>query len=320
MHVRRGYLFAGLFLIPVGAITLLVRAGTIDANALADAWKLWPLILVGFGIALLLGRSRVASIGTAVAALVLGVLVGSAVASGNVWIGDLAACGASSSNALQVEKSGTFDGLSTVDLRLRCGSVAFRTQPGTDWSVAAMYEGVAPIVTDTANRLEVRVPDGSGVRHNDWTIAAGWEALHELRVETNAATGSLTLDGATPSSGIDVVDVDSNAGDILIDGSQVTIGRIGVSMNAGRARVSLHAATGELSVNAGAIDLCVPPDANLRFIVNDQLTFVTNLADRGLQQTGTVWTRSGSSDVPDIDLTLTGNAATLTLDPDGGCR
>ena len=71
--IRRGLLFAGLFLIPVGAITLLVRAGTLDAEAFADIWRFWPLILIGFGIAILLGRSRVASVGTAIAAVVLGV-------------------------------------------------------------------------------------------------------------------------------------------------------------------------------------------------------------------------------------------------------
>ena len=59
MHIRRGLLFGGLFFITVGGIELLVRAGTIDANRLDEAWKLWPLILVGIGIAILLGRSRV---------------------------------------------------------------------------------------------------------------------------------------------------------------------------------------------------------------------------------------------------------------------
>ena len=68
MHIRRGLLFGGLFFITVGGIELLVRAGTIDANRLDEAWKLWPLILVGIGIAILLGRSRVAVVGTVIAA------------------------------------------------------------------------------------------------------------------------------------------------------------------------------------------------------------------------------------------------------------
>ena len=76
MRIRRGLLFAGLFLIPLGGMTLLVRAGTISANAFDDIWRLWPLILIGFGVALLLGRSRAASIGTAVAVAIAALVAG----------------------------------------------------------------------------------------------------------------------------------------------------------------------------------------------------------------------------------------------------
>ena len=48
-----------------------------------------------------------------------------------------------------------------------------------------------------------------------------------------------------------------------------------------------------LTLNAGAIDLCVPPEAGLRIRANDQLTFATNLGDRGLTRTGGVWSRPG---------------------------
>jgi hypothetical protein len=315
MHVRRGLLFAGLFLIPVGGITLLVRAGLINASALVDTWRLWPLILVGFGIALLLGRSRAASIGTAIAALILGVFVGGAVASGN-WF-SFTECGTTGNATQLVEQSGDFVGSGAVELDLRCGNVALTTQPARGWQVTAAYEGTAPTITGSADRVAVQVPDGGDVRHQDWTVVIGTQAVNEIDLQTNAATGSLALDGAT----LDTVSVDSNAGDVLIDGGSATIGRIHVDVNAGRARVTLAgSATGDLSVNAGAIDLCVGADSNLRLEVNDQLTFVTNLNDRGLQQDGTVWTRTVSADAPLIDLTVEGNAASFTLDPEEGCK
>jgi hypothetical protein len=317
MHVRRGLLFAGLFLIPLGGMTLLVRAGVIDASSLVDVWKFWPLILIGFGIALLLGRSRVASVGTAIAALVLGVLVGGVVASGTLWIGSFADCGSTGNDTQHLDKSGTFGGPAAVHLDLRCGSVALTTRAGQAWQVGAAYEGPPPTITDTTDGLEVRVPDVGGVRHNDWTVAVGSGALHELRAETNAATGSFTLADAH----LDALDVKSNAGDVVIDGTAADIAILRVDVNAGRARVTLAGgATGGLSVNAGAIDLCADPQSNLRFTVNDQLTFVTNLASRGLQQDGTTWTRTVSPGAPLIDLTVDGNAASFTLDPDGGCR
>ncbi|HEX7471981.1 MAG TPA: hypothetical protein VF323_02785 [Candidatus Limnocylindrales bacterium] len=317
MHVRRDLLFSGLFLIPVGAITLLVLAGAIDAHTLLDAWRLWPLILVGFGIVLLLGRHRAASLGTAVTALVIGVIAGSALASGTIWIGDITECGSGGVAGQHVDRTGTFAGSASVDLRVRCGSVALSTRSGTDWSVAADYRGPAPIIVDATDRLEVRVPDGGGIRHHDWTIAAPAARLGSVQLEANAATGSLTFDGATLAA----VKVEANAGDILVDGGSATIGRIDLSMNAGRARITLGAPTvGTLSVNAGAIDLCVPASASLRFVVQDQLTFVTNLADHGLTKNGTTWTRTGSAGGPPIELRIEGNAAGFTLDPSGGCR
>ena len=316
MRIRRGLLFAGLFLIPVGAMTLLVRAGTIDADAFADIWRFWPLILIGFGIAILLGRSRVAAVGTAIAAVVLGVLVGGAIASGGMWVGNFGECGPAPADAERIDKTGTFAGRSTIDLELRCGTVTLATAPGTAWQLGAAFEGSSPIVNESSNRLEVLTPEGSSVRHNDWTVTAPTDSLAELRLRTNAATASVTLAGGNLAA----VDVDANAGDVLIDGAGASIDDIAVDVNAGRARVTLAETTaGRLQVNAGAIDLCVPSDASLRLHVNDQLTFVTNLADRGLDQSGTTWTRTGTSGAT-IDLQIEGNAASFTLDPTGGCR
>ena len=317
MRIRRGLLFAGLFLIALGAMTVLVDGGYIGADILADAWRLWPLILVGFGIALLLGRSPAASIGTAFAALVLGVLVGSVIASGNGFIGSITACGLSSGGTQRLDESGTFDGPATVAIDLRCGSVNLSTQPVSGWSVAAEYRGVRPSVTGSSDRLEVRVPDGSGAQVDTWTISTPADQLRAIDLTANAAAGSLTLDGAT----LGLVRVDANAGDIRIDAGNATVERIDVTVNAGRARIALgrRPAIGAITVNAGAIDLCVPFDADLRLTVNDQLTFATNLADRGLQQSGTVWRRTGAGG-PLIDLTVDGNVASFTLDPNGGCR
>lgn len=92
MRIRRGPLFWGLLLIPLGMIPLLVRAGALDDNAFVDAWRLWPLVLVGIGLAILLGRGRAGLVATVVLALTLGLAGGSALASGNTWIGSINDC------------------------------------------------------------------------------------------------------------------------------------------------------------------------------------------------------------------------------------
>ena len=94
-------------------------------------------------------------------------------------------------------------------------------------------------------------------------------------------------------------------------------------MNAGRARLTLGdavALTGHVSVNVGAVDLCVPASAELRITVSEELTFVTNLSQRGLALENGAWHRAGTAGAPVIALSVDGNAAGLTLDPEGGCR
>src|SRR6185369_11776576 len=119
MRVRRGLLFWGLFLIPIGAITLAVRAGLLDGDQLADAWRLWPLLFIGIGAAILLARSKAAIAGTVIIALLLGTLAGAALAAGPGWIVALSDCsvGERPTDA-HLERSGTLAANATVRLEI----------------------------------------------------------------------------------------------------------------------------------------------------------------------------------------------------------
>jgi hypothetical protein len=315
MRIRRGLLFSGLFLIPVGGLTLLVRGGYLDADALRDAWRLWPLVLVGLGLAILLGRTRGAAVGTAISALVLGLIVGGGFASGS-WIG-FGVCSDSSADLQLLDRTGEFAGPSTVRLDLRCGSVDLATEAGTGWHLTASYAGPAPIVDATTGELDLKVTEGNDVRRQEWTVRVAPDRLSEVELDINAANGTLRFDGATLTS----LDADANASDITLAAGAATVGRLDVSVNAGRARVTLGdgPVAGDITVNAGTIDLCVPPGSGLRITTNDQLTFATNLGDRGLTRSGTLWVRAGSGSAGVIALSVEGNAATFNLDPSGGC-
>jgi hypothetical protein len=319
MRVRRGLLFWGLFLIPLGGVTLLVRAGVLNVDQLREAWRLWPLILIGIGLAIVVGRSRTAALGTAIVALIVGSLGGAALASGNVWIGAFSDCAIASGPAdLHLDQTGTLDPGAAVRLDLRCGSLDLTTGPGGDWRLVAGYRGPAPIVDASSGRLSVRVPGGPGERRHDWTVGLPAAAVGTISVTANAAGANLDL----PDVHLEKLDADMNAGDLRIDASTGTVGEIDLSMNAGRIRYTAGATAldGDVSVNAGAIDLCVPEGVGLRFDVNDQLTFVHNLGSRGLARSGNTWTRDAAGGAPLIHLSIEGNAASLTLNPEGGCR
>src|SRR3954452_7670787 len=76
MQIRRGFLGWGIFLILVGAIPLAVRGGYISADDLGRLFNLWPLILIGIGVGLVLSRTRFDFIGGLIVAATIGIMVG----------------------------------------------------------------------------------------------------------------------------------------------------------------------------------------------------------------------------------------------------
>jgi hypothetical protein len=317
MRPRRSFLFWGLLLIPLGAIPLLVRAGTLDVSGLLDAWKLWPLLLVGIGLVILIGRTRVAIAGTAIIALTLGTLGGVAIAGSGDWLGAITHCGPGGQSQ-HIERDGTFETTASVTIDLRCGTVHFTAGSDPGWAVDASYREHAPTIDVGGGRMAVRSAETGVNNHDDWTISVPEARLTDLALTANAATSDVDLGGAT----IGRLSVDANAGDVRIVAGAGGTASADITMNAGRLRLETGSAplTGRLEVNAGAIDVCVPADVGLRIDATDQLTFSTNLASEGLSRTGTVWTRAATNGAPTIDLAVEGNAASLTLKGEGACR
>jgi hypothetical protein len=82
VHIDRRLLGWGAFLIIVGAIPLLVRGGYLDAG-LVDEWpSLWPILLIGWGLGLVLRRTPGELLGSAISVVVLGVMVGGLISTG----------------------------------------------------------------------------------------------------------------------------------------------------------------------------------------------------------------------------------------------
>lgn len=316
MRIRPGLLFWGIFFLLLGGIPLLVRAGVLDANALADAWRLWPLLLVALGVSLILGRTSAGLLGTALAAVVLGIAAGGVLASGTNIIGNVGGCGPDTATDQQLQDAGTYSGPMMATFNLDCGALDVSTQQGSDWSVQAKYRGPAPTLERSDTTLALDSPDGFGVRRQDWNVVLPADQARELRIDANASAVTGRLAGAKLTD----LHLSINAGDARIDASEGTLGRIDVSGNAARVRLRVGSdTTGSMSANAGSLELCTPPGAALRFQVAEQLTFAHNLDDQGLVKSGDVWTREGATGAPTIDLSIRGNAATFTLDPVGGC-
>ena len=312
MRVHRGYLFWGIFFVFLGAIPLAERLGWIDLSSFGDFWRLWPLTIIAAGLAILLSRTRAASAGTVVAAAVIGLVAGGALAYSGGFIANVGDCTSDGGSLEHVTADGTFTSDADVSLDFECGTLELTTAAGRDWSVDAGYRGAAPTIDDSSERLAIRAPE-TAARRQEWDLSLPSDALRALDVQANAGTARIDVGSAM----LDELRIEANAGELrLVAGGPIA--ELGVSMNAGLAQLIIDGpAAGRLAVNAGSIELCVPDDAALEFVVNDQFAFGNNLSGSGLERDGSTWRRSG--DGPLISLRVEGNAASFDLNPPGGC-
>src|SRR5215510_5729347 len=115
MHVNRGLLSWGLFLILAGLIPIAERAGLISAEQLLGFWNLWPLILIGIGVGLVLSRTSFEVLGSLIVAGTFGLMVGAFLAVG---IGGFpgGVCGDDRGTEPFAEQTGAFTGTAEVNV------------------------------------------------------------------------------------------------------------------------------------------------------------------------------------------------------------
>src|SRR5262245_47441127 len=158
MRVDRGYLFWGIFFVLLGAIPLADREGWIKVGGLGDAWRLWPLIIIGIGVAILFSRTRLALVATVVAALVLGTLAGTALSSIGGGVFDCVRTGDPLPGRITTQ--GPLGGDASVDVHIACGTLQLTTAGTTEWTLDARYAGDSPRYEADADSFSIRPADG----------------------------------------------------------------------------------------------------------------------------------------------------------------
>ncbi len=323
MHVRRGALGWGVFLILAGSIPLLVRAGVLGDSQVRDLWTLWPMILIGLGIGLLLSRTRYGFLGGLIVAATFGLVVGGLL-SGGFNGATAGACGSRQGASDFPSEIGTLtSGAASIDIELDCGDVAIATAGGTAWTVAGQgRDGLGPRIEAEADRLAIDTTEGGGLfgifsTRSSWQVTLPTEPTMDLELDANAATADVDLAGAR----MGLVALGINAGSAIVDlGSVAGIGDLQIELTAGSAGITLPALDmrGTIQANAASIRLCVPPGVGLRIETGG--SFAASYDFHDLVQDGSVWTSPGFAEAPvRIDLQTDGTAASFTLDPEDGC-
>ncbi len=242
MRINRGLLFWGLGLITAGGVALAIQQGLLDRDVMAGAWQLWPLILVAIGISLIVARTPAAPLGTALAAVVIGTIVGTAIAVGpGIGVG----CGSGSDPTALEDHSGTFgsDAVS-LDWRLNCGSLDVSMSGDSGWKASVGSTGNdRPTVSGTQASLRIASADTSGwvLDHGRerWVVTLPTSPSYDANLRANAGKFTMNLAGATFSS----FAFQPNAADVHLDVSDASVSDLDLEMNAGSANITASSGT-----------------------------------------------------------------------------
>jgi hypothetical protein len=284
---------------------------------------LWPVLLIGWGLGLLLRGTSLALVGGAVTAITFGVMGGGALATGFSDVPFASGCTNSGPGTPFPARTGEFDSAAQVNLELSCGTMTVETVPGYSWSVEGSdRDGAGPRLATGSGMLALTSDDGQGPFESTGrvhlTVGLPSASLLTLGVTVNAGEGSLVLDGRYASVNLTV-----NAGEahLLLAGADA-VGDVNATVNAGRAVISypFGAGSGNLTLNAGSMDLCVAPGTPVRVSWNGTLAS-NNLEETNLQKVDDDTWASIGFDVaqPHLELHVSANAGSFTLDLSGTC-
>jgi hypothetical protein len=317
MHIDRRLLGWGVFFILLGAIPLAVRAGYLSETQVEGWPSLWPILLIGWGLGLLLRRTPVEWIGGAVGAVVLGVMAGGALATGFGGVSMFGGCGDGQGTAFTTQR-GTLTGGGQVNVDFSCGTLAIEGADGSDWSVAGTDRGGrGPRIDVSGSAVSIETPAGSFWENtggqNNWTVGVPRASQVGLGMTLNAGRGSADLTGANITSASLTV----NAGDFRLDlADAAQLGDVNATVNAGQAIVSLPGGdrSANMSLNAGNLEVCVPAGTAIRVGWSGALGS-NDLDETGLTETGdNVWVTAGFSETaPHLELRVSANAGSFDL-------
>lgn len=320
MQINRGLLFWGLVLVVGGAVALAVQFEYVDRSTVADAWRLWPLILVAIGLAIILSRTPFAALGTVVAALVVGIAGGALLSVGPVGF----SCGNADPTSLE-SQDGTFSGGNArATLDFNCGTLQVSMADGTGWlaRTGSTQSDRQARIESTGDSLTIRSPENGfslGDGRQRWELTLGSALTYDLNVNANGADTTLDLAGGSFSR----INLDPNAGSVIMDLAGASVDDLRLSLNAGSMAVTFDGssdATGQLDTNAGSIRVCTNSEAAVQITVDDNVAFSHNLDGSGLNRSGDTWTSDGYDGAAhQVELTVGGNAASFTFNPSGGC-
>ncbi len=318
--MRRGLLNWGIFLICLGAVPLAVQLNVIDRDMAASLLRLWPLILIGIGLGIMLRFSRAAALGGILTAATFGMLFGVFLAAG---FPSFAAACSGDSNGTPITRTGTATGSMDLNVELTCGEMTVSRAAGGTWTVDVTAGDETPTIESSGSSLRLRSVTGAR-----WPLGTDTrEAWHVTVPAETSLTGNITVNAAkivaTLGNGpVGAINVTYNAADGRLDFGGASAATLNGTLNASTIGVILPDGSfiANVTINASTLNLCSAADTGLRITYDDTLSS-NNFAGLGLTQSGKTWQSANYSTATSrAEIHITANVSTTNLNPAGGCQ
>jgi hypothetical protein len=320
MRVNRRFLYWGIFLVAIGGVLVAADIGGLDSGLIADGLRLWPVALVAIGVGIVVRRTRFSLPGGMLAAALPGLMIGGGLAIAPRIAVD---CGASGAAATVSAHDGVFDGPARITVTTGCGTLDVATASGSAWHFDdGNTTGRAAIVDATSRSLTIDSGGTNGLHlhglgRDEWRLTLPTTPIDELSFNVNAGQGRIGLPGAT----IGRLAVTTNAAESTVDLSDAAVTSLSAAVNAGKLTFRLAPAAdiaGSMDVNAAELAVCVPSELGVRVHHTGALS---GLTVDGRQQPGADWQSPNyTSAAHRADLTVDVNLGNVAINPIGGCK
>jgi len=317
MRVDRRFLYAGLFLMGIGAVLVAADLGFVDSTVLSDLARLWPLALVALGAGIVLRRSQVSLPGGMLAAAIPGLVLGGALAIAPNVAGD---CGDDAVPTAVVSQQGTFEGPATVSITKACGQIIVHTEPGNAWRLTGNSAGTTQMIRSSARSLSIGAVGAKGTQFFDhreeaWGLTLPTSEIERFSMTALATHGDVDLAGAR----IGTLALTANVSDVIVDGSAASVANLSGVVNIGSLKILLPAdsdVTGSLRIGGGELWICPPTGTGLRMTTTG---WPSTVSVDGVEQTSSNWQNPEYASAPfRADLTVHGNFAYIHIDSSSG--
>jgi hypothetical protein len=325
MRLDRRLLGWGVFFILLGAEPLAVRATAVDPDLVSRWPTLWPVLLIGWGVGLVLRGTAVHWLGGALTAVTFGLMGGGAIAAGFGGMPAFSGCGGGGGTPFET-RQGTLASDGHMEIEFNCGTLAVTTADGSGWQVSGTAANGAGPVVETHPDGTVTLK-GQERTFNFGSARSAWDVIlprtPSLRtgVTLNAGDGAVDLSGAS----VGAFNLTVNAGRMSADlrsAKSLPHDGLNATVNFGTATLALPAFDGivNLSLNAGSLEVCVPGDAAIEVhwdgtLASDDLEGL-NL----VQIDESTWQSVGfNPNAAHVQLDVRANAGTFQLELGGSC-